>query len=652
MKKTFLFYILCLITAVLFINSLFGVFNSKSAKSSLGIFSPVYNVLNVVVDTAPTNPDDIIIKVNGNYFDVPKSINVLNRTIRGKVDSIDILISKSFKDKTDGITIFNNLKTHFFKDLSLLENKDVILCPKGECREYRSYKIPKSVFYNYNGHIHSFCVLFLSLFSLGAAFFAPYIFLFISCFYYINNKEYIKKPKINGWLIFALIFAISIILRLDGLSSYLPWADEYWSIEFSNPNAPLLKLFSDPGNPPCFYILLRIWFSLFGISLVSMKTLPVLFGILTVIFLWAVLYKLFNLKTANIGLFIASVNIPLIYFSQETRSYIFQAMLTPVVVYFLIKIIKENNIKDYIIYGVLAAVLMNAHYYETLFIFSNFIYILCCFISQKRYKDILKFTISNVLSAITFLPYFVMTSYAQALSEPSFNSWIPDISYNQVKKCVYYLFGGGASLFLSALFFIKAQLKKEKTEYDRIMTYSFLIIVLVIAEAVLLSLFIRPMLIERYLVLLCPLFIIFLSLIFSNPKKYSLILFIIWVLLIQSNTFEKNNRAKGIIEVPVGFARQYGESHSNKNIYVILNTLLKSQKLLLEYNKLLGKHIIYISKTQSETFDEINSILKSDPNAVILTSMLENKKYKDNYKCFFNAASDMCLWKIESSSHN
>ena len=479
---------------------------------------------------------------------------------------------------------------------------------------------------------------------------------FISIIYFINIKEEIKTPKENPYILTVLMFGFGILMYSNGMLDYLPWTDEYRTIEYSDPKLPFMTIFTDPGNPPLFYFLFRIFINVFGTSILTMKLFPFIVGILAVFIMWLILKCEFGLKTANIGAFLAFINVPMVYYSEETRSYILQALFSPLLIFVLFKILNTNKKRYYFIYAILAAIVSNIHYYEILLLASIFIYAFIYLIFQKRYFDILKFFLANLFGLACFLPFFILTAFNKALVDSSFNNWIPPICYEQIKKCVSYLFGGVISFLISIFVFIKTIFKNE-IQNERKNNYIiclFSVILMTIIQAVSLSYLIRPMLVERYLLLLSPLFIMFLALIFTRKYKfkYAIILFLIWIILIQAGSFEKNNRRKGILENPLRFSKQYYEHKENnkENIYVILN--ISNPEYLENKDEYMNENIKYISRSVFIVQETIDEILKKDKNAIIFTSTLssdeKNSKTPDNYKCYFNSSTDMCLWKIQN----
>ncbi len=660
-NKTYIFWSLIFLCLALFVFILKGAINGSLPKYP--VFPNVYNAINVIIEAEKTNIDDIILKINDEFYSIPNSKGLLNKKITGKTDNISILVNKNFNGDIKNIVVFNDLKSFYFKDFSKFEKRENKPCNKKSCNFYDEYDISDHIRYNKNSNsinfhsnINLICNVFLSIFSGSLIFILPYILLFIAIVYFINNKEEIKTFKLNPYILTILIFIFGILMYSNGMPDYLPWTDEYSTIEYSDPKLSFMKIFSDPGNPPLFYLLFRIFISFFGISILTMKLFPFFIGILAIFAMWLILKSEFDIKTANIAAFLAFINVPLVYYSEETRSYILQALFSPILIFVLFKILNTNKKKYYFIYAILAAVVSNIHYYEILLLASIFIYAFIYLIFQKRYFDIFKFFLANLFGFICFLPFFILTAFNKALADSSFNSWIPDICANQIIKCISYLFGGFISFLIAAFIFIKTVFKNEiqNERKDKYIICLFSVMLFTIIQAIILSYLIRPMLVERYLLLLSPLFMMFLALVFTKKYKfkYTVILFLIWIILIQTGSFEKNNRRKGILENPLRFSKQYYENKEkeNENIYVILN--ISNPEYLENKDEYMNKNIKYISKSVVVVQETIDEILKKDKNAVIFTSTLssdeKNSKTPDNYKCYFNSSTDMCLWKIQN----
>ena len=148
MRKTIIFYGLLLLTFVLFIHSIFV--SLGLIKTPVTIYAPLYNKMNVILETEINNPEDNILKNNEEYNSIPKSKNVLNKSITNKVKTLDILISDDFKNKIESIVIFNDLNSFYYSDFSEFEKSKITFCPSGKCKTYSKYKVPDEIKFNKN----------------------------------------------------------------------------------------------------------------------------------------------------------------------------------------------------------------------------------------------------------------------------------------------------------------------------------------------------------------------------------------------------------------------------------------------------------------------------------------------------------------------
>lgn len=131
-------------------------------------------------------------------------------------------------------------------------------------------------------------------------------------------------------MIFLIILA-GLILRLINLNQSL-WLDEAITALAVKNNSftELITKFS-PGDfhPPFYYLLLKFWTMFFGYSEVALRLPSVIFGVLTIYFI----YKIGGKKAA----ILMAVNPLAIYYSQETRMYSLAMMLITMAVLFFIK---------------------------------------------------------------------------------------------------------------------------------------------------------------------------------------------------------------------------------------------------------------------------------------------------------------------------
>lgn len=634
MNKELILKFFIFITVFLFILSFIKALNYDTPILNM---PSAYNVIDVNISSSPKNTPFIIYKINNNYIKSKVYKNVIRNRFYGKIKTFDILVKNGIEKNIKDIVIFNDIKLHYFKDFSKFKKEDF----EYNNEKYTKYKVPNSVMWNKNlnsyndrGILNIFCICFLSIFSNLNLALLPFMALIITLIYYINLKGGLPKVK-YPYVFFAAIFLSAVLLRLNTLyDNVIPWGDECYSILISDFKLPLSAIFKDAGNPPLFYLLVRMWFSVFNISLISAKTFPFIISIVSLFTLWFALKKTVSINAANFGLFTASINLPLIYYSGEIRGYILEIALLPLLVYFLFQIFKTDKNKYYILYLIFAFIISNVHFYSILFLIANFIYSIFYFLKNGSKKSLIKFLIINAIAMIPFLYYFLLNSYKNGLINSNFNNWIPDLSINLIKECLLFAFQGIISLVLAIVFFIKNIYRKNSF----LINYLFINMVLIFILSVIISLFIKNIVFYTYFIALFPLFIMFISCVFEKEKnKFMPILFLIWVLFIQMTIYPVQNRRKGFFEYPISFANQYiKENNPNGKIYV----MAPISPYKIGYEKYYTDKINYAFNIDlnAPVIQYDKSFFKEN-NWILFTSLydMENKGY--NQKCFYNEVS-------------
>lgn len=122
----------------------------------------------------------------------------------------------------------------------------------------------------------------------------------------------------------AAVVLLFIAVRLRRLSASCLWFDEIFSVHAAHHGwAELLRFVAaDIIHPPLFYLLLKIWISLGGESLLWLRLLPALFSIAAIVpFLHLCRELKLKRNEWNLALLLLAVNGYLIKYAQELRMY-------------------------------------------------------------------------------------------------------------------------------------------------------------------------------------------------------------------------------------------------------------------------------------------------------------------------------------------
>jgi len=123
---------------------------------------------------------------------------------------------------------------------------------------------------------------------------------------------------------FLVVVGIYIASRFWGLTSSCLWFDELFSVHAAEHDWSSIWSFIslDLIHPPLFYIILKVWILTSGESLLWLRLLPVLFGVIAI---FPFIYLCNELKisfwTRLLAFLLVAVNGSLIKYSQEVRMY-------------------------------------------------------------------------------------------------------------------------------------------------------------------------------------------------------------------------------------------------------------------------------------------------------------------------------------------
>lgn len=139
----------------------------------------------------------------------------------------------------------------------------------------------------------------------------------------------VSVPK--SILALAFLVGISLTLRSQAIHARF-WIDEGLSVGISShPLSAIPGVLREDGSPPLYYLLLKLWMSVFGSGEADTHALSVTFALLTVPVAWLGARALFGDRAAWIAAVLASINPFLTYYAQETRMYTLVALLSTVV---------------------------------------------------------------------------------------------------------------------------------------------------------------------------------------------------------------------------------------------------------------------------------------------------------------------------------
>ena len=219
-----------------------------------------------------------------------------------------------------------------------------------------------------------------------------------------------------------LILILGLVLRLIVLNQSL-WLDEAIGalvVKEQNYQQILTQFPKSDNHPPLYYLTLKAWTDVFGYSEIALRSLSVLFGLLTVLFVYKIAKELTNHKspvTSHYPLFAALLiaTSPFhIYYSQEARMYSMAAFFAALSIYSYVLLISETKkkffINPWIIFSLALTLLIFTDYLP---VFLLPVFWLYAYLTKQKKIWWVKFLIAHIpllILGLLWLPIFLIQS--------------------------------------------------------------------------------------------------------------------------------------------------------------------------------------------------------------------------------------------------
>ena len=197
-----------------------------------------------------------------------------------------------------------------------------------------------------------------------------------------------------------IILVAALILRLWNLNQSL-WLDEAAQAIESSQTIPVIWGHMQADfHPPLFNLLLHFWQSL-GTSEWTMRVLPLLFGLGSIMVIYFLTKELFGKKVAQIAALLLAINPFHIYYSQELRSYIIDSFFAVLATYFFWRSLHDSR-KWWLGFCLSMAAFFYTSYFAVFLLLAFGLFLL----SQKDYRFAIRnFLIAAVVAGMLFLPW-------------------------------------------------------------------------------------------------------------------------------------------------------------------------------------------------------------------------------------------------------
>jgi len=387
-----------------------------------------------------------------------------------------------------------------------------------------------------------------------------------------DNSDWSVKPGKHD--IYGILFSSAIlILFVSPFIGRALWTDEIFSVISTRNLSEMLGMFrKDENNMALYYFLLHGWTNIFGESEIAVRSLSLLFAVLTIPVVHVLILRFYGRKTAFIADLLLVSNPIFLYYAIETRSYSFLMFLSCMSTLLLFHFFYKPRAITVVAYAFVIAASFYVHYFG---IFIPFCHVI--FLTYKGWiqRNLKLFLIAVVVTLFLVSPLFIFHpgSVAQI-------SWIPEPQLKYVLTIISRLFGHKIVFILVILTGIYLLWKYNRGLMNSIrhehslFTLSALIVVVPVFAVYLVSVFYVPVLLLRYFTWAVPFAAIITAIVigFFRSHRWMYAIFGLCLLIELSQSYKELSRKDSGYKEAAAFIQQSAKEGDALLCYPFIKT--------------------------------------------------------------------------------
>jgi len=245
------------------------------------------------------------------------------------------------------------------------------------------------------------------------------------------------RSRIGGGeiVLFLAIILTALAFRCYKLAEEPLWHDETASINYlDEPSFGAFVAEERPGDPAMvplyFYLEYQCW-KLTGGSVMALRVMSVLFGMVTVLVTYALARRIFGPPAALTAGGCAAVAIQQVYYSQEIRMYALFAMAAAVAMYGLLRILRGDHSLWWAVLGIANAVMLWTHLHGVWLVLVQ-----GAFVFAVRRKVLKTLSLWAAVHGPLLLSVFMWISTTDPEHVNAHLGWIPSIFSDGAKEFI------------------------------------------------------------------------------------------------------------------------------------------------------------------------------------------------------------------------
>ena len=394
---------------------------------------------------------------------------------------------------------------------------------------------------------------------------------FAKCVKFKKGKIKMEK-KISIKNIHVATIILGIIFIFIGVFHSNLWFDEAYSVGIANKSfIDIWRIGSHDVHPVLYYWILHIIYLFTNGSVMAYRIFSAVCISILGIIGFTHIRKDFGEKTGLLFSFFSYFMPVMCAYAEEVRMYSLAIVLVTVLAIYAYRLSKEDNNKNWIIFGIFSLACLYVHYYGLMAAGIINVILLIYLIAKKRKSSILKILGIGILQLIAYIPwimalltqmkqvssgFWIAFEFPKSLIELSSSQFIGNINTN----AGIYVGLSVALIIYAYLIFKIVNTIKDKQDWKPGI-WSFAVYIAVIVAAIIITLVLHTaILYYRYLFVITGLYIFFISYFLGKDKNK----YIIWIICLATLTL-------GIWSNTLQIKEAYGKNNMTQFEYLKAN---------------------------------------------------------------------------------
>jgi len=328
-------------------------------------------------------------------------------------------------------------------------------------------------------------------------------------------------------IIFLLIFIFAVVFYLFNIEFSDLWSDEVYTKSMIDGSLQeFFDKFRNDLHPPLYYLGLRLFTSIFGLSTLSLRLFSVI-GVLSTLLLGYIVGQKVLGKQGAIYFCLMLLSLPMLAsYAHEARMYTWAAFTVTGIFFYACLFMKSGKNRDLALLFVFTVAAIYTHYYSMVaaFVANTFVFLYLLRTKNNKWRYHL---LSSIVAIVLFLPW--LSLFIVQVKKVQHAFWAPAVDFNTLLSCFtipfteqYWTTGYSVTLLILiyslTVFTVYRSFTKSFSGNSLALWLALFIFLGTLSVVTVISLFSQPILYSRYVASLVTLLIVPATIFFVTIK--------------------------------------------------------------------------------------------------------------------------------------